>query len=276
MKTKTLLLIFISIPLFIIYACSKGGDDTPANPCAGVTVAVTGTTMATSSASATDGTITVSATGGSGFTYQLNSGAFQSSGTFTGLAAGAYTITAKNSNGCTGAASFSVTAGSACAGVTINVTGTATNATPCETANGTITVTATGSTGFTYSINGGAFQASNVFNNLAAGSYSVVARNAAGCSGTSSSITVGSAAAGPLFTDVKALLQTRCVSCHNGTVSNGGMNWTVDCNIVTNKARIKARAVDNIPSPMPTTGPLAQAEKDRIMAWINAGGRFSD
>lgn len=280
MKKKSLLIIgTLALATLIIYSCSKGSDDPspPPNPCAGITVLVTGTTTTTSSSTSADGSITATATGGSGFTYQLGTGAFQSSGSFTGLAAGTYTITAKNSNGCTGSAQFSVTAGNICAGFTITVTGTATSATPCVTpANGSVTVTATGSTGLTYSINGGAFQASNTFSNLAAGNYTVTAKNANGCTGTSATITVGTATAGPLFSAVRTLLDSRCVGCHNAGNANGGMNWTVDCNVVNNKDRIKARAVDNNPSSMPPTGPLPQADKDKITAWINAGGRYTD
>lgn len=79
---------------------------------------------------------------------------------------------------------------------------------------------------------------------------------------------------GPLFTAVKTLMQANCQSCHNGTNANGGKDWTVDCNIVANKSRIKARAVDE--GTMPPTGPLPQTEKDKITAWINAGGRLTD
>lgn len=57
---------------------------------------------------ATNGTITATATGGSGFTYSIDGTNFVSSGTFATLAPGAYTITAKNSNGCTGSKSFTV------------------------------------------------------------------------------------------------------------------------------------------------------------------------
>lgn len=88
----------------------------------------------------------------------------------------------------------------------------------------------------------------------------------ASCSGTP----------GPLFTAVKSLIQANCESCHNNSIANGGMNWTSNCNIVTNKDRIKVRAVDNNPTPMPPTGALAQADKDKITAWINAGGRITD
>jgi uncharacterized membrane protein len=87
---------------------------------------------------------------------------------------------------------------------------------------------------------------------------------AAACSGTP----------GPLFTAVKTLMQANCQSCHNSGNANGGKDWTIDCNIVANKTRIKARAVDD--GTMPPTGPLPQSEKDKITAWINAGGRITD
>lgn len=86
----------------------------------------------------------------------------------------------------------------------------------------------------------------------------------AGCSGTP----------GPLFTAVKNLMQVNCQSCHNNSIANGGMNWTVDCNIVANKDRIKIRAVEQ--GTMPPTGALPQSEKDKITAWINAGGKITD
>jgi uncharacterized membrane protein len=79
---------------------------------------------------------------------------------------------------------------------------------------------------------------------------------------------------GPLFTAVKSLMQANCQSCHNSSNANGGKDWTVNCNIVSNKDRIKARAVDD--GSMPPTGPLPQSEKDKITAWINAGGRITD
>jgi uncharacterized membrane protein len=79
---------------------------------------------------------------------------------------------------------------------------------------------------------------------------------------------------GTLFTAVKNLVQANCQSCHNNSIANGGMNWTVDCNIVTNKDRIKVRAVDQ--GTMPPTGALPQSEKDKITAWVTAGGRITD
>jgi uncharacterized membrane protein len=85
---------------------------------------------------------------------------------------------------------------------------------------------------------------------------------------------------GPLFLAVKQVLQTNCVSCHNNSIANGGMNWTVDCNIVANSARIKARAVDahgtaNQMPPPPNAG-LSAADRQRITDWIAAGGRLTN
>lgn len=279
MKQKPSIYLGLGIMLLVIFmnACSKSNDPDPAppNPCATVTVAVTGNASPPTGPATTDGSITATATGGSGFTFSLNNGTFQSSGTFNNLAAGTYTITAKNSNGCTGTRQFTITSPSVCGGVSVSIAASATSSSPCASPNGTITITATGSTGFTYNINGGAFQSSATFNNLAVGSYAVTAKDANGCSATAN-INITAAAAGPLFSAVKQLMQTNCVSCHNASQSEGGMNWTVDCNIVANSARIKARAVDQNPSVMPPTGPLPASEKDKITAWINAGAKFSD
>lgn len=152
------------------------------NPCAGVTVVVS-TTQVNPITGQSNGSITATATGGSGFTYSLNNGAFQSSGTFTGLATGNYTITAKNSNGCTGTKTVALGSTNPCSGVTITVSTTKTDPTTGQS-NGSITATATGGTGFTYSLNGGAYQTSGTFSNLAAGNYTVTAKSSQGCLGT--------------------------------------------------------------------------------------------
>lgn len=264
----------------VLYSCSKSDSSTtPDNPCTGATIAVTAT-VTNASSGQSNGSIVATATGGSGFTYRLNSGSFQSSGTFNNLAAGSYTVTAKTSEGCEGSATFTVGTTNACDGTVITVAATATNATPCQSpANGSITVTASGSTGLTYSIDGTNFQAGNVFNNVAAGNYTVTVKNATSCSQTAT-VTVGAAPAGTLFSAVKAILQSNCVSCHNGSNANGGKNWEVDCNIVANADRIKARAVDafgtaNQMPPPPRTG-LSAADRQKIVDWIAAGGRYTN
>ncbi|MFN4314659.1 MAG: SprB repeat-containing protein [Chitinophagaceae bacterium] len=277
MRPTHICLLLLGACAGIVFSCSKGGDDGPSDPCSNITVVVSGNSTNPSTSGGTNGSITASASGGTGFTYSLNGGSFQSSGNFSNLAAGTYTVTARNSEGCTGTRQFTLTNPSpTCTGVTITVTANATAATPCATpAAGSISASASGSTGFTFSIDGASFQASGNFSNLAPGNYTVTAKDANGCTG-SANVTVGSAPAGPLFTAVRTLMDNNCVSCHNNSIQNGGMNWAVDCNIVLNKDRVKARAVDNNPSSMPPTGALSQTDKDKITAWINAGGRYTD
>lgn len=272
---KTLLPILI---VCLVYSCSKSGvDSTPAptpNPCAGITVTVTATVSNVTTINGNNGSIAASATGGSGFSFSINNGSFQSSGTFSNLTAGVYTITARNSNGCTGTGSFTITAPDACTGKTITITANTTNSDPC-TGTGSITVSASGSTGFTYNVNNGTFQSSNVFSNIAAGTHTIGVKDADGCLKTNS-FTVSSVAAGTRFTDVRQIIQTNCVSCHGGSSPQNGIDFSKDCVIVQQKDRIKARAVDGNPSFMPTGGQLSAADKNKITAWVNAGGRFID
>jgi SprB repeat len=184
-KFTTTILFVIVISTLTFVACSKGdgGSTPPSNPCASKTIVVTGSTTPTSTPTATNGTISATASGSSGFTYSLNGGAAQASGSFTGLAIGTYTITAKDTDGCTGTQSFTVGA-TPCPSITVTATITPTTS-PTAT-NGVITATGAGSTGFTYNLNGGAFQASGTFNNLPTGSYIIIAKDVNGCTGTQS------------------------------------------------------------------------------------------
>lgn len=277
---KTILFLISLLAITSMYiSCSKGGDTVPPpDPCAGVTILVTGTVTASVSGQS-NGSITANATGGTGsFTYSINNGAFQSSGVFNNLAAGSYTITGKNSNGCIGSQQFTVgTAANPCAGVSIIVTSSTTAATPCGGPAGSITVNASGSSGFTYSMNGVNFQAGNSFSNVVAGNYTVSAKDANGCTQTAN-VVVNATASGPLFSAVRAIIQNNCVSCHNNTIQNGGMNFAVDCNIVTAKERIKFRAVDQAGTgnqmPPPPNPALPAADRQKILDWIAAGGGY--
>lgn len=159
-----------------------------------------------------------------------------------------------------------------CANKTIGVTAATTPSDACA-GTGTITVTATGSNGFTYSIDGTNFGASNTFSAKTAGTYTVTVKDGAGCTKTAQA-TIAATAAGAKFAEVRTLVQAKCQGCHNNTAQSGGRNLQGDCNIVSAAARIKVRAVDE--GTMPQGGTLTQAEKDKITAWINAGGKFTD
>ncbi len=248
--------------------------------CSTKTITINGTVInAGPSAGAANGSITSSASGSTGFSYQLNSGLFQGTGNFTGLTAGAYTVTAKDLDGCIKAQAFTITF-DPCFGKTLTLSATTTSTDKCApSATGSVTITAGGSAGFTYSLNSGAYQASNMFTGLAAGTYTIAAKDVDGCIKTSNA-TVNPAAAGLNFSAVKAVLQANCAlsGCHSGASPTGGLDFTLDCTIVGAWDRIKARAIDANPSIMPPVpnAPLNNADKQKILDWITAGHRYVD
>ncbi len=96
--------IIIAILFLPFIACNK---DSSSDPCAGITIVVTGTTV---NSDGTNGVINATASGSTGFTYNINGGVFGPSGTFGSLSPGNYTVVAKNGNGCTGSNVFTVAA----------------------------------------------------------------------------------------------------------------------------------------------------------------------
>ena len=206
-------------------SCSKSSPSPPPpppDPCAGKTISVT---AATTIANCTNnGTITITATGSTGFTYRLNAvGSYQASNTFSNLAAGSYTIFAKDAAGCEKSASVTVASTTP-----ISVTASSTPAVNCVN-NGTITITATGGTSFTYKLGvGGTYQASNVFSNLAAGSYTVFAKETGGCE-ASANVNVG--ANNSIVVSATSTAATNCQA--DGTVSitaSGSTGFTYKLN----------------------------------------------
>jgi len=144
--------------------------------------------------------------------------------TFGGLTAGTYTITVKNSNGCLGSATFAVTSSNPCTNTTITITKTVTASNNCVTpGTGSIVASASGSTGFTYNLNNGVYQASGTFSALSPGTYTLGAKDVNGCT-ASISVTVTSVAAGPTFSPLKILVQSRCSGsgCHTNGQSQKG------------------------------------------------------
>jgi Domain of unknown function (DUF3869) len=138
---------------------------------------------------------------------------------------------------------------------------------------GTITVTSPIGSGYTYSIGGTAFQGSVNFFNLSAGAYTLTAKSADGCSGTA---TININGYGAKFYAVRNLVNANCGPCHLNGGNSGGKNWDTDDAVVASWDRIKARAVDNLPSVMPQSGPLTAPDKQKIVDWVNAGHKITD
>ncbi len=128
-----------------------------------------------------NGGFMVTATGGTA-PYSYSSSVAReknNTGIFGGLAAGTYDLTVQDSKGKIAKDSVKLTG----PGTFPYFTSAIVNATACNSNNGQVTLTPAGGTPpYQYSINDGAsFQSSNVFGNLAPGSYSIMIEDANGC-----------------------------------------------------------------------------------------------
>jgi len=134
---------------------------------------------------ATNGSIVINAFGGAPLlTYSLNSGAFQTSTSFTGLSAGVYNVHIKDANGCTKDTVVTISQISQVAVSSLSLVQPG-----CSGNTGSIGINGIGGTlPYTYSINGILFSTSNSFPLLSSGSYTVVVKDATGCSATSATI----------------------------------------------------------------------------------------
>jgi hypothetical protein len=267
------ILLFFLI-LTILISCTKSSNNEESNPCAGINIQMT-TNITPAVTGQSNGSIQVVASGSANFTYSLNNSAPQASTTFSNLAAGNYTVLVKNSDGCSASVQVVLNEVSPCTLTNISITTTIHTETECVVpADGSITVHATGSTGFTYSLDGINFQSSNVFNNLKSGTKTITVKDVNNCTKTTT-IIIGVTPAGPMFTAVKNLIQANCVACHNPSNPNG-INLSNDCNTINNKQKIKERAVEGHPSPMPPSGLLPTSEIKKIVDWINSGGTYAN
>ena len=177
----------------------------------------------------TNGAIDLTITGGSpGYTFNWSNNApVDDSEDQSNLAAGTYSVTITDANGCTLASpSYTVSAPAA-----INVTDViTTNPTGCGTNDGTLAVTANGGTPpLQYSIDGGAnFQNANTFNNLSAGTITARVRDANGCVVTANPVTLTGSDTPP--TIIVANLTPADPNVANGAITlqitNGSGNYT--------------------------------------------------
>jgi uncharacterized membrane protein len=157
-----------------------------------------------------------------------------------------------------------------CANKNITLTADITASVACSN-NGKLVITAAGSTGFTYQLNSGSFQSSATFSDLAAGSYTITAKDADGCTKSSTFIVTENTTKGAMFTSVQSLMATKCnAACH--TAGTGGAPkdiFSTDCKIIERKSLIVAKAVNE------DMGGLTTGEKKQISDWIAAGGTIA-
>lgn len=160
-----------------------------------------------------NGSVTVAAAGGTpGYQYSVNGSAFQPGGTFTALPAGTFNFIVQDAGGCRDTAT-----------ATINNTTTlvltidsSANISCAGDDNGYIGVTASNGTApYEYTINNITYQSSGIFDSLSGGSYTVLARDAVGCS---ANVTINITEPDPLVATVDSINNIACNGQMDGDI----------------------------------------------------------
>lgn len=171
----------------------------------------------------TGGTVTVTSPLGTGYTYSLRdlTTGIQTPGqnnpVFNGVAPGNYLLLAQYSVGpCITVAQLTIDPLPVLPSVPVAVIVQPT----CNTAEGTITVTSPLGANYEYSLSGGSYQASPVFNDLIPGSYSITVRNSvSGCVSPVLSPLDLNVPAGAPVKPILTVLQPGCTGTQGGSIT---------------------------------------------------------
>src|SRR5207248_1571246 len=169
------------------------------------------------------GSVTVTGSGGTGpYTYAIDGVTFGNSGTFNNLAAGSYTVTVKDANGCTTTQPVTITQPASALGSSIS---SQTNVACFGGSTGSVTVAGSGGTSpYTYAIDGTTFGASGTFSSLAAGSYTVTVKDAHGCT-TTQAVTITQPASA-VSASISSQTNVACFGGSTGSVTVAGSGGT--------------------------------------------------
>ena len=161
-------------------------------------------------------TISVSSNVANQVSYAFDGGPFQTGNTFTNVSPGNHTVTVRHSNGCEQVVSFNVQQVQPI-DAKVSITGANCHA----SSTGSVTVTASGGSGalsYAISPNLNNFGSNNVFSNLAAGTYTIIVRDALGCEVT---LTAEVIQPNPLVAVAANVDQDLCVGDNLGSITVG-------------------------------------------------------
>ena len=192
----------------------------------------TSSSTAVSCKGAADGEITVGPVSGgnNAYEYSINGTNFQTSNVFTGLVGGSYNITVKDAKGCTATETINVDEPTA-----LSMSPASTTSVSCNGASdGAISVgnISGGNNGYVFSIDGTNFQSGQNFSGLTAGEYTVIAKDAEGCTISETVIVTQPSV---LTMQAASLIPASCFGANDGTVitgqvagGNSGYEFSID------------------------------------------------
>jgi hypothetical protein len=224
-----------------------------------------------SSCTASDGQVTITASGGvAPFQYAFNNGAFQDNPTFTGLSAGQYPAAVKDSRGCTAEVQVTVNA----EGSTLGASASTTPNTQCfPPNNGAIQVTPSGGTApYEVKFGSGAFGSATSFTGLDDGTYTVVVKDAANCTVTQVVELPRGDTGVSYSTEIESIIAANCATsgCH---VSGSSVpNFSTYSGVASRAQSIKQRTANG--SMPPSSRPdLTPQQIQLISCWVDDGAK---
>ncbi|WP_149244350.1 SprB repeat-containing protein [Dyadobacter sp. 32] len=173
--------------------------------------------------SGNDGTVTVSASGGTGaYSYSKDAVNFQATGAFAGLVAGDYVFSVKDANSCVRTINASITQPT-----DLIVSSTAGSQVLCYNGNsGIVQASSAGGTSpYQYSVDGTAYQTAANFGSLVIGTYKIWVKDANGCVKQTNTVTLTQPT--DLLISVASQTAVKCYGGNDGSVqlaASGGVS----------------------------------------------------
>lgn len=163
---------------------------------------------------ASTGSVTLAAAGGTAaYSFASDGVNFAATPTLQNLSAGPYTFTIQDANGCTFTVNDTIDEPAAL----LLAVDTQVNPTCSGTANGSVTLAASGGTGtYEFSQNGINFSPNPTFGSLANGNYTFTVRDASGCLSTVSTLV---SEPNPLVGTLVSVLDPECAGAADGLIS---------------------------------------------------------
>lgn len=211
------------------FGCSQSYAGNPVVVGQPTDIVHTTSTTDASCANVFDGTITISASGGTPpYTYSLNGGPTQPGNVFSGLGATTYAISVFDANGCLDTSSATINNTYIISVDTLSQT----NVSCFGYTDGAVTVQVNGGIPpYAYSINGVTFQPSGTFTGLSAGTYILTGRDSKGCTDF---VTVTIAQPSAVSVTIDSIVDLLCFGSATGAIyitPSGGtapytFNWS--------------------------------------------------